>query len=332
MTPAGTHSPEPPGDDVGTSSAELPPLDRTLPPWQGDYEEASGVRLHVRRTEPASSRNGADTAVYVHGLGGSSTNWTDLGALLAPWGSGIAVDLPGFGFSEPEPDFDFTLAAHTDQLARYIEGLGTGPVHLLGNSMGGAITALLAGSRPELVKTLTLISPAVPDLRPLPSRLSDPRMALAYLPVVGRTARRQLAALTPRERAERVIELCFADPSSFPESRLAELAEEHSSRLHLPWAMTALSRSTADIFRVWLARGQSSVWSALRSVTAPSLVVWGDKDKVISARKAQRTARTLRNGTLLMLPEVGHVAQMEQPTAVAQAVLDLWRSAGTGDS
>ncbi|MPY78577.1 MAG: alpha/beta fold hydrolase [Actinophytocola sp.] len=310
----------------------MPPLDRTLPPWPGGYEEAGGVGLHIRRTEPGLSPDGADTAVYVHGLGGSSTNWTDLGALLAPWGSGIAVDLPGFGFSEPEPGFDFTLAAHADQVARFIAGLGNGPVHLLGNSMGGAVAALLAGSRQELVKTLTLISPAVPDLRPLPSRLSDPRMALAYLPVVGRTVRRQLAAMTSRERAERVIELCFADPSSFPESRLAELADEHGARLHLPWALTALNRTTTDIIRVWLARGPRSIWTALRAVTAPSLVVWGDRDKVISARKAKRTARMLRNGTLLMLPEVGHVAQMEQPTAVAEAVLGLWQSVGTADS
>lgn len=275
------------------------------------------------------SPDNADTAVYVHGLGGSSTNWTDLGALLAPWSAGIAVDLPGFGFSEPAPGFDFTLAAHTEHLAQFVAGLGTGPVHLLGNSMGGAIAALLAASRPDLVKTLTLISPAVPDLRPLPSRLSDPRMALAYLPVVGRSVRRQLAAMTPSERARQVIELCFADPSTFPDSRLAELAEEHGERLALPWAMTAMSRSTTDIVRVWLARGPSSIWSALRAVTAPSLVVWGDRDRVISARKARRTARTLRDSRLVMLSNVGHVAQMEQPAAVAEAVLALWQGTQT---
>ncbi len=331
MTPAGSDSTEPSGDNVDTSGVALPPLDRTLPPWPGGHEEASGVRLHIRRTEPRLSPDDADTAVYVHGLGGSSTNWTDLGALLAPWSAGIAVDLPGFGFSEPAPDFDFTLAAHTEHLAAFVAGLDTGPVHLLGNSMGGAIAALLAASRPDLVKTLTLISPAVPDLRPLPSRLSDPRMALAYLPVVGRSVRRQLAAMTPSERARQVIELCFADPSTFPDSRLAELAEEHGERMDLPWAMTAMSRSTSDIFRVWLARGPSSIWSALRAVTAPSLVVWGDRDKVISARKAQRTARTLRDGRLLMLPNVGHVAQMEQPAAVAEAVLALWQSVGDAE-
>ncbi|MPY83308.1 MAG: alpha/beta fold hydrolase [Actinophytocola sp.] len=314
-----------------TAGAELPPLDRTLPPWQGGNEEADGVRLHIRRTDPELSPEGAGTAVYVHGLGGSSTNWTDLGALLAPWGRGLAVDLPGFGYSEPEPEFDYSLASHAGRLGRFIGGLDTGPVHLLGNSMGGAVAALLAASRPELVKTLTLISPAVPDLRPLPSRLSDPRMALAYLPVVGRSVRRELAAITPRQRAEQMIRLCFADPSAFPESRLAELADEHGARRELPWAMAALNRSTADIVRVWLARGSRSIWTALRNVTAPSLVVWGAKDRVVSARKARRTARTLPRGELLMLPRVGHVAQMEQPEAVARAVLELWQAADSGD-
>ncbi|OXM39098.1 alpha/beta hydrolase, partial [Amycolatopsis alba DSM 44262] len=67
------------------------------------------MKLHIRRTS-----GGPETAVYVHGLGGSSTNWTDLAALLAPQASGTSVDLPGFGYSEPPEDFDFSLDSHAE--------------------------------------------------------------------------------------------------------------------------------------------------------------------------------------------------------------------------
>ncbi|NKQ57484.1 alpha/beta hydrolase [Amycolatopsis sp. K13G38] len=303
---------------VPLSSATLPTLDPNLPPWPGSVESSGGVSLHVRRTPGA----GDEQVVYVHGLGGSSSNWTDLAALLAPYGDGIAPDLPGFGFSEPVENFDFSLGAHTETLARFIEGMG--PVHLVGNSMGGAISLLLAARRPELVRTLTLISPAMPDRRPDPRRLSDPAMALAYLPLIGRRARRRLAAMGPRERAQQVINLCFANPGAFPAHRLDELEEEHSARLALRWASSAMNLSTLSIFRTWFARGPASLWSIAPQVKAPSLVVWGTDDRVISVRRAARTARALPNARLLVLPRTGHVAQMERPVAVAKAVLGMW--------
>lgn len=311
---------------VPLSTRELPELDPKLPPWPGGAEAAGGVSLHVRRTPGAED----ETVLYVHGLGGSSTNWTDLAALLAPWANGASIDLPGFGFSEPERAFDFSLDAHAEVVRKYVEGLDRGPVHLVGNSMGGAVALLVAARHPGLVRTLTLISPAMPDRRPDPRRLSDPLMALAYLPLVGKRARRKLAAYTARERAQQVIRLCFADPHSFPDHRMAELVEEHTARAELAWANAAMSRSTFGIFRTWFARGEASLWRVAPTVRVPALVVWGSEDKVISVRRADRTAKLLPRGRLLVLPRTGHVAQMERPVAVAKAILGMWEAVETG--
>ncbi|MEV4149527.1 alpha/beta fold hydrolase [Amycolatopsis sp. NPDC049691] len=310
---------------VPLSTRELPSLEPLKPPWPAAFEEVGTARLHVRRTP------GPDgvPAVYVHGLGGSSTNWTDLAALLAPVAGGTAPDLPGFGYSEPEKGFDFSLQAHAEVVARHIEAVGA-PVHLLGNSMGGAIALLIAERRPELVKTLTLISPAMPDRRLDPRRLSDPRMALAYLPLVGARVRAQLAALGPRERAAQVIKLCFADPSRFPAERLDELADEHGARAGFAWAAPAMARSTFAIFRAWSTLGKASLWSAAPRVQAPTLVVWGREDRVISVRRAMRTARVIPKARLLVLPRTGHVAQMERPIVVAKAVLGMWEHVEAG--
>src|SRR3569833_596785 len=310
---------------VPLSTRELPSLEPILPPWPAAFEEVGTARLHVRRTP------GPDgvPAVYVHGLGGSSTNWTDLAALLAPVAGGTAPDLPGFGYTEPEKGFDFSLRAHAEVVGRHIEAVGA-PVHLLGNSMGGAIALMIAERRPELVKTLTLISPAMPDRRPDPRRLSDPRMALAYLPLVGARVRAQLAALGPRERAAQVIKLCFADPSRFPESRLDELAEEHGARAGFTWANPAMARSTFAIFRAWSTLGKASLWSSAPRVQAPTLVVWGREDRILSVRRAMRTARAIPKARLLVLPRTGHVAQMERPVVVAKAVLGMWEHVEAG--
>jgi pimeloyl-ACP methyl ester carboxylesterase len=317
----------PPITRVPLTDTPLPPLDGARRPWAGAFEDVGELRLHVRRT-PGSA---AATAVYVHGLGGSSTNWTDLAALLSPFAGGASVDLPGFGFSEPAAEFSFSMDAHADVLAAYIEKLDCGPVHLLGNSMGGAIALLTAARRPELVRTLTLVSPAMPDRRPDPRRMSDPMMALAYLPFVGRGVRRRMASMGPRERAMQVIRLCFAEPDAFTESRLTDLSEEHSARAGFAWAAPSLARSTFAIFKAWSARGPASLWKVASTVTVPTLVVWGSHDRVISVRRAARTARTLPHGRLLVVPRTGHVAQMERPIAVARAVLGMWETAEAGN-
>ncbi|MEV0681057.1 alpha/beta fold hydrolase [Actinosynnema sp. NPDC050436] len=307
---------------VPLSAAPLPPVDTTSAPWPGDYVEVAGHTVHVRRTPgPAGA-----TAVYVHGLGGSATNWTDLAGQLSGHVAGHALDLPGFGRSEPIPGYTFSMTTHAEVVAGFVESLGVGPVHLFGNSMGGAISLITAATRPDLVRSLTLVSPAVPDLRPSLRRVSDPRLPLAFLPVVGARVRRRLALTTPRARTEQMLRLCFADPSTVPDVRIEQSVEEYAERSAQPWAGDALGRSTVELIRSWLVPRSRSMWLLPPRVTAPSLVVWGTDDRLVSARKAPRVARLLPRGRLLVLPRTGHVAQMERPESVARAVLGMWES------
>jgi pimeloyl-ACP methyl ester carboxylesterase len=309
------------------SEAVLPPLHPVRPVWPGEVVEAGGVRLHVRRTPgPAHC-----TAVYVHGLGGSATNWTDLAWQLSGHANGIAVDLPGFGRSEPAAGFDYSLESHGEALARFLRGLDTGPVHLFGNSMGGAIALRFAAQHPHLVRTLTLVSPAVPDLRPSLRRLTDPRLPLIFLPLVGPMVRRQLAAVEPRRRAMQVMRMCFADISRIPQARLDEATSEFAERATMAWASPALTMSTVGLMRAWMAPRPRSLWTVAGQVPMPTLVVWGTEDKLVSVRKAPRIAAILPRGRLLVLSDTGHVAQMERPVTVARAVLALWDQADTGE-
>jgi pimeloyl-ACP methyl ester carboxylesterase len=312
----------PPVTFVPLSQAPLPAVDMSIPPWPGEDRTSGGVRMHVRLT-PGPEGAGT-TAVYVHGLGGSATNWTDLAGLLSGHVPGIALDLPGFGRSEPPRDFDYSMQGHADAVARFVRGLGTGPVHLFGNSMGGAITMHVAADHPDLVRTLTLVSPAVPDLRPFTSRVSDRRLIIAYAPLIGAAVRRRIAAEPADMRVLRLMNLCFADIDRVPQSRKEEAARELLERERLVWANPALARSTIGLFRSWLAPRSKSLWTLAPRIQAPTLVVWGAQDKLVTVRKAPRTARLIPRARLLVLPRTRHVAQMERPRTVARAVLGMW--------
>lgn len=277
------------------------------------------MRLHLRET-PSDAPG---RAVLLHGLAGSSTNWADLSRLLVPHLSSTALDLPGFGLSEPVEGFSFSPREHAHVVIRYLDEHTDEPVHLAGNSFGGAVAVEVAASRPDLVASLTLISPAVPDLRPDPRRLSDPRLGLTVLPLIGPRIRRRLAGMTPEERAQRLLHLCFADPSLVPPHRLAQVAEEIRQVAALPWSGTAEERTLVQLLRHWLAPPNQSLWSLLQRVPVRSLVIWGEADRVVSVRKAVRTARALPRGKLLVLPRTGHVAQIERPRIVAAAMIGM---------
>ncbi|MER6991736.1 alpha/beta fold hydrolase [Saccharopolyspora hirsuta] len=306
----------------------VPPVDLTAKPPPGRHLQLATswgpLRLHVRETPgPAAD---AGTAVHLHGLAGSSTNWTDLAALLSVRLRSIAVDLPGFGRTEPPPGFPCTREANAEAVVALLAQL-PGPVHLSGNSFGAAVAVEVAAQRPDLVATLTLISPAMPDLRLDPRRLSDPRIALAMVPVLGARTRRQLATVTAAERAAQLMRLCFADPGVVPPHRFAEAVAEFEERERLPWAGPALGRTTVELVRSWLVPPARSLWRRLPEISAPTLVVWGAEDRVVSVRKAPRTALLVPRGKLLVLPRTGHVAQMERPRIVARALLGLVDSA-----
>jgi pimeloyl-ACP methyl ester carboxylesterase len=300
--------------------ASFPPVDPHRRPWPGREATSGGVALHVRETPGPDGHR----AVYVHGLGGSSLNWTDLAALLGTRAAGTAVDLPGFGRTRPPAGFDFTPAAHADALLCFLAGRNE-PVHLLGNSLGGVVALSVAARRPELVRTLTLVSPAMPDRRPDPRRMADIRLALALMPgPIGERARAGLAAVAPRARAEQVVRVCFGDPSLVPEHRLVEAAEEIAVRNALEWAREAGERTTRAMVASWWG---ASAWAVAARVRAPTLVIWGDRDRLVSPRLGARTVAAMQRARLLVLPGVGHVAQIEAPAAVARAVAGLWESA-----
>ena len=299
----------------------LPPIDGFIPAWPGTHAKLDGTSLYVRHT-PAR-RDATEPALYVHGLGGSSLNWTDLAYLLADRLDGQAIDLPGFGRSDPARSY--RIAALSERVIAWIEHSGRGPVHLFGNSLGGAVTVRVAGTRPDLVRTLTLISPAMPFIDP--RRSAQARLLpLLLLPRVERIVMWRLASITPEAMARQVIAACFADPDGVRPERVAEAIEEIRRRYSVPWFMAAYMRTLRGLMGEFLRSylpGEGSIWRAASRITAPTLVITGDADRMVDVRAAPAVARLIPDSRLLILDGVGHVAQMERPELVARAFLGM---------
>jgi pimeloyl-ACP methyl ester carboxylesterase len=288
-----------------------------------------GRGVYLRRREgPADSV----PVWFIHGLGGASTDWTRISGALSPLATGYALDLPGSGRSDPPPGARYSPRADAEITAAAIDRVGGGPVHLVGNSYGGVVATLLAGQRPDLISTLSLISPAVPDLRLTKDRGADARLGLLLLPGAAAFAAGQLGSIPPLERARGLGDMCFGDPDGITDDDYLALAEEQTWRAALPWAHTSTIGSLRGLMKSYLRAGRSSFAAVAARVPAPVLVVWGTRDRLVDVRLARETADAFRNADLLVIPGCGHVPQMEEPLVTAQAIAGHWqRSSAVGD-
>jgi pimeloyl-ACP methyl ester carboxylesterase len=248
-----------------------------IPHWPGELVPIGDHQVYVRST---SDRSG-EPALCVHGLAGSSRNWTDLIDLLRPRLACDALDLPGFGDSPPRPDRRYSIAALAQTVSALIEHKNNTSVHLIASSLGGAVAVKLAATRPDLVRTLTLISPALPDPRP-------------HLDQVH-------FAVLPAER--------FA-------TEVAELARRDTLDHATAAVIGTIRTLTADFFR----RGRQSAWRDAARITAPTLVIYGSHDRVVDPRLAGRAAHAFANARIVVLPRTGHLAHMEHPAQVAAEI------------
>ncbi|WP_084957504.1 alpha/beta fold hydrolase [Thermoactinospora rubra] len=276
-------------------------MDLPIPHWPGRMVGP----VHVRSTPEGAP----ERAVFVHGLAGSATNWTDLMHELRDVVTGHAIDLPGNGFSPPPPDGDYSVTAH----ARAVVGLleETGPAHLFGNSLGGAVAVRATALRPDLVRSLTLVSPALPDLLP---RYGPARVLLASAPRLGEVAAAMLGRLPAERRIAATMAMIYADVACVHPRRVSDAVEELRRRDGLPYAQQAMIGSARGIVREYF---RKDLWRDAASIGQPTLLLYGRRDRLVRPGVALRAARTFRRSRLVVLPGCGHVAQMEMPQVVA---------------
>ena len=274
---------------------------------------------------PISTRR--PRVLCVHGMSGSATNWTDFMAELAPDFDCMAVDLPGSGFSPPpRTKAGYSIRALASTVIRLIETLDRGPVHLVGNSMGGAVSIRVAATRPDLLRTLTLVSPVLPDPFVRPELL---RFPLVALPGLGEWLMHRTELIPAENRVAGVVATCYCDPGTVHPDRFWLEVAELRRRDKLGYNATTLTRAARTIVAENLRAGRYSLWRAAAQIRVPVLVVFGSHDRLVYPRLARSAMRAFRDATVLVLSRTGHVAQMEHPELLAARFREM---VGAGNS
>lgn len=264
---------------------------------------------------------GGPPIVLVHGLGGSVANWDAIGPPLARWGHVVALDLPGFGLSPPGPDWE--LSTHVEALTAFIAELGP-PVTLIGNSMGGLLAEMVSAHHPELVQAQILISPATPPRLPDP-RIHWPtatRLLLQATPGIGvATSRYFMRRYTPEQMVELSLEMITHHRGRVPLPVVVELTRVARARWELPWTAEAVPRTGRSIARL-LSRPSEFV-AMIRDIKAPTLVVHGMGDRLVSPTSVEWMCSLRPDWLLVQMDDTGHTPQLDAPVRLLE-VMTPW--------
>ncbi|GAA2740692.1 alpha/beta fold hydrolase [Terrabacter aerolatus] len=297
-------------------------------PW-GGVERAGGLLVDFGGPEASS----APPVVLVHGLGGSHLNWVGIAPALAEHRRVVALDLPGFGLT-PALGRDTSVNHNAALLSRFVHEVVGEPVVLVGNSMGGMVSLLLADRRPEQVVGLALVDPALPN----PGARPDPQVAATFalyaVPRVGELVlTRYNSRFSDRQRVLGTVALCFADPSRADRDVVEAGIELAAWRRSLPDPESEFLGAARSLLRVL--RGRREYDRIMRDLRAPVLLIHGTRDRLVPVSAARRAARLNPTWRTAYLDGMGHTPQLEAPEDVLghlQPWLDSLDGPGTSDS
>jgi pimeloyl-ACP methyl ester carboxylesterase len=285
-----------------------------MPAMRSDTLDVGGGPLHVADFGGSGRR-----MVLVHGLGGSHANWLAVAPQLAERFAVTAPDLAGFGLTPPAGRSS-SVPASTALLSAYLDHLGE-PVVLVGNSMGGLVSMQVAARHPDRVSALVLADPALPTpLRRRPNLAVLGAFVLYTVPGVGEAyVRRRTARLGPERMVDETMKLCTVDPARIPPAVLQAHHQLARTRRAFPYALDAYLEAARSVVRELAQRRRMA--ATMRSITAPTLLLHGDHDRLVDIEAARIAARTCPSWRFEVFADTGHVPMLEIPDRFVDSVL-----------
>lgn len=245
------------------------------------------------------------SVLLLHGFGGSVENWIRNIHALAEQHRVYALDLVGSGRSD-KPAAPYSLPFFAHFVYDFLDTQALDRPSLVGNSMGGGVTL----QHPDRVEKLVLVSSAGLG------RELNPFVRLMTLPLLGEWATRP-----SRKGAVRVVNSVFYNPALATEQMIDRKFELSA----LPGAQTAQLSIVRSL--VTLGGVRSQVWrpivEKLHCITAATLVIWGQQDRLLPVIHAQVAKDRMPNVQLHIFDPCGHVAQLERPEEFNKLVLDF---------
>ena len=261
----------------------------------------NGVQVNVEDTGAPAGNPDAATVVLGHGLLFSTTMWRHQVEALRATYRCVAIDWRGQGRT-PATDSGYDMETLYADAVAVIEGLGVGPVHYAGLSMGGFVGQRIAARRPDLLRSLTLLDTSADP--------EDPD-AVGQYRLLGRLWR----VVGWRPLRSRVAPIMFTP---------AFLKTAAGKEVVAQWTAEIDSQTRRGITRaVFGVLERDGVADEVGRITAPTLVIVGADDSATKQPKSEALAAAIPGARLEVLPGIGHISTLEAPDAVNALLLEF---------
>jgi len=278
----------------------------------------------MHAVDHGSPHPGAERVLLVHGLGGSTVSWEPSSAMLADalQTQVTAIDLPGFGLTRLEgrpADLTHYRDLVIDMLDR------EGPAIIVGNSMGGAVAVAVGAERPDLVPSLVLVDPALPrPLRSLDGLGITARFGVLSVPRLGEWL---IGYQSQWHGPIGMVDNTLRAITAYPE-RIDPTIRERLVQLSLArWEFEERVRSYLGAARSLVRYLARPMQRDLDRITAPTLVIHGSLDALVSIEFARAHVARRPDWTLIEIDDVGHIPHLEAPQRFVDAVV-TWLAGG----
>ncbi|MGJ5674368.1 MAG: alpha/beta fold hydrolase [Nostochopsis sp.] len=261
---------------------------------------------------PLSSQEILTTYVYsgtagtplllIHGFDSSVLEYRRLFPLLAEKHHTWAVDLLGFGFTDRPAGIKFGTTEIKTHLYHFWKTLIDQPIILVGASMGGAAAIDFTLTYPEIVKKLVLIDSA--------GLISSSPLAKYMFPPLDYLAAQFLRSPKVRRSISR---------AAYKNKTLATIDAQLCAALHLEcpnWQQALIAFTKSGGYTAFR-------FKKLGEIQHPTLILWGDSDRILGTKDAQRFNRVIPNSKLIWIQNCGHIPHLEQPQVTAQHILEF---------
>lgn len=263
------------------------------------FVDVLGMSVHYR---DEGNKNDSLPLVLIHGTGASLHTWEESVKLLKDSFRIITMDLPAYGLTGPNPERIYSQDFYVHFIHEFLTSIHVDLCIIGGNSLGGAIAWNYAHSYPSKVKKLILIDAAG---YPMDSESKPIAFTLAQIPVL----KHLLNYVTPRFLAEKSVRNVYDDPLKVTDAvvdRYYELFLREGNR------QAFVDRMNFSEYPDYLKK--------IRDVNIPTLLIWGENDKLIPVENAMKFRNDLPNDTLVILDKTGHVPMEESPERTVVAM------------
>jgi pimeloyl-ACP methyl ester carboxylesterase len=250
--------------------------------------EVDGLRIHYQDSGPPD----APALLLLHGFGSSLQTWDAWTPRLALKFRVIRLDLPGFGLTGESPTKNYSEDQDLATLVDFVNKLNLSTYAIVGHSMGGKMAWSLAAAQPDRVKALVLMAPDG----------FSPEMQWGTKPYEVPATMGLMKYALPKYLLRGFLDAAYADPQWLTEP----VVTRYHDMLRAPGVRGAiLDRADQTVYTNPIPR--------LKQIKAPTLLLWGENDRMIPSSNAVHYATVLQHAQTVVLPKLGHVLQEEQP-------------------